>query len=65
MCGAPSLFSFNFIILDTFCENSAYAAPPLQILEPFYEGDPQMLWSEPYKTEKSIKVLISSKIAFS
>ena len=30
--GAPNFFTFNIIILDIFCENLAYVAPPLQIL---------------------------------
>ena len=30
--GAQNSFTFNTIILDIFCENLAYVAPPLQIL---------------------------------
>ena len=29
--GRPKLFTFNIIILDVFCKNLAYVAPPIQI----------------------------------
>ena len=54
---APNFFTFNIIILDVFCENLAYIAPLLQILQPFSEEDPQMLWSEPCKMAKLVNVL--------
>ena len=53
----PKLFTFNIIILDVFCENLAYVAPPIQILQPFSEEDPQMLQSEPCKMAKLGNVL--------
>ena len=55
--GASNFFTFNIIILDTFCENLAYVAPPPQILWPFSEENPQMLWSEPCKMAKLVNVL--------
>ena len=55
--GAPKFFTFNIIILDMFCENLAYVAPSLQILEPFPEEDPQVHWSESCKIGKLVNVL--------
>ena len=47
--GRRNFFTFNFIILDMFCENLVCLAPLIQILQLFFEIDHQNVWSEPCK----------------
>ena len=52
-----NFLTFDIIILDIFCESLACVGPPLQILMPFSEEDPQMLWSVPCKIAKLVNIL--------
>ena len=57
VAGASNFFTFNFIILNIFCEKLACLTSLLQIFWLFPKEDHQRLLVEPYKVVKSVNVL--------